>query len=115
MYGSYKQWSVSITLKKNPTSITKANTLKQLKVLKDIEFIDNKLYYYIKPTDSPAPRAVYSLGVLGHFCPLGYFELGGIKTFLTWKYWVILDSILSFHMSNCSNVSQYIYIIHKKN
>ena len=30
--------------------------LKQLKVLKDSKFIDNKLYYYLKPTDSPALR-----------------------------------------------------------
>ena len=30
--------------------------MKQLIVLKDNEFIDNKLYYYRKPTDSPAPR-----------------------------------------------------------
>ena len=30
--------------------------MKQLKVLKDNEFIDNKLYYYLKPTDSPTPR-----------------------------------------------------------
>ena len=30
--------------------------MKQLKVLKDKEFIDNKLYCYLKPTDSPAPR-----------------------------------------------------------
>ena len=30
--------------------------MKQLKVLKDNEFTDNKLYYYLKPTDSPAPR-----------------------------------------------------------
>ena len=30
--------------------------MKQLKVLKDNEFIDNKLYYYLKPTDSPVPR-----------------------------------------------------------
>ena len=30
--------------------------MKQLKVLKDNKFIDNKLYYYLKPTDSPAPR-----------------------------------------------------------
>ena len=29
--------------------------MKQLKVLKDNELIDNKLYYYLKPTDSPAP------------------------------------------------------------
>ena len=43
-------------LKKDPTTKIKAKTLKQLKVLKDNEFIDNKLYYYLKPTDSPAPR-----------------------------------------------------------
>ena len=43
-------------LKKEPTTKIKTKTLKQLKVLKDNEFIDNKLYYYLKPTDSPAPR-----------------------------------------------------------
>ena len=32
------------------------NTSPILKVLKDNEFIDNKLYYYLKLTDSPAPR-----------------------------------------------------------
>ena len=44
MYGSYKQWSIPITKKRSSTKI-KAKTLKQLKVLKDNEFIDNKLYY----------------------------------------------------------------------
>ena len=34
----------------------KAKTLKQLKVPKDDDFIGNKLYYYLKLTDSPAPR-----------------------------------------------------------
>ena len=43
-------------LNKDPTTKIKTKTLKQLKVLKDSEFIDNKLYYYLKPTDSPAPR-----------------------------------------------------------
>ena len=43
-------------LKKDPTTKIKAKTLKQLKVLKDNKFNDNKLYYYLKPTDSPAPR-----------------------------------------------------------
>ena len=43
-------------LKKDPTTKIKTKTLKQLKVLKDNEFIDNKLYYYLKPTDSPVPR-----------------------------------------------------------
>ena len=42
--------------KKDLITKIKAKTLKQLKVLKDNEFIDNKLYYYLKPTDSPAPR-----------------------------------------------------------
>ena len=39
-------------LKKDPTTKIKTKTLKQLKVLKDNEFIDNKLYYYLKSTDS---------------------------------------------------------------
>ena len=43
-------------LKKDPTTKIKTKTLKQLTVLKDNEFIDNKLYYYLKPADSPAPR-----------------------------------------------------------
>ena len=43
-------------LKKDPTAKIKAKTLKQLKVLKDNEFIDNKSYYHLKPTKSPAPR-----------------------------------------------------------
>ena len=30
--------------------------MKQLKVLKDNEFIDNKLYHNLKPTDSPVSR-----------------------------------------------------------
>ena len=30
--------------------------LPKLKVLKDNELIDNKLYYHLKPTDSPTPR-----------------------------------------------------------
>ena len=42
-------------LEKDPTTKVKTKTLKQLKVLKDNEFIDNKLYY-LKPTDLPAPR-----------------------------------------------------------
>ena len=42
-------------LKKHPTTKLKTKILKQLKVLKDNKFIDNKLYY-LKPTDSPMPR-----------------------------------------------------------
>ena len=42
-------------LKKDPTTKIKAKSLKQLKALKDNEFIVNKLYYNTKPTDSPAP------------------------------------------------------------
>ena len=29
--------------------------MKQLKALKDTEFVDNKSYYYLKLTDSPVP------------------------------------------------------------
>ena len=43
-------------LKKDPTTKIKTKALKQLKVLKDNEFIDNKLYYYLKPTDSLPPN-----------------------------------------------------------
>ena len=42
--------------KKDPTIKIKTKTLKQLKLLSDNEFIDNELYYYVKPTDLPAPR-----------------------------------------------------------
>ena len=47
-------------LKKESTTKIKTKRLKQLKVLKDSEFSDNKLYYYLKPTDSPAPRLLWS-------------------------------------------------------
>ena len=43
-------------LKKDPTTKIKTKTLKQLKVLKDSDFSENKLYYYLKPNDSPVPR-----------------------------------------------------------
>ena len=43
-------------LNKDPTTKIKTKTLKKLKVLNDNRFIDNKLYYYLKPTDSPVPR-----------------------------------------------------------
>ena len=42
--------------KKDPTTTIKAKTLKQLKILKDNEFIDNKLHFYLKPNDSLALR-----------------------------------------------------------
>ena len=42
-------------LKKDPTTKIKPKTSKQLKILKHNGFIDNKLYYYLKPTDSHAP------------------------------------------------------------
>ena len=41
-------------LTKDPTIKIKAKTLKQLKALKYSLFIDSKLHYYLKPTDSPA-------------------------------------------------------------
>ena len=44
------------SIKKDPTTKIKTKTLMQLKVLKNKELTDNKLYYYLKLTDSPAPR-----------------------------------------------------------
>ena len=60
-------------LKKDHSTKIKPKTLKQLMVLKDNYFIDNKLYYYLKPTDSPAPRfygqpKIHEPGVL--ICPI---------------------------------------------
>ena len=43
-------------LKKDPTTKIKTKTSKQLKVLKDNEFIGKKLHFYLKATDSPVPR-----------------------------------------------------------
>ena len=43
-------------LKKDSNTKIKVKTLKQLKVPKDNELTDNKLYYYLKPTDSSALR-----------------------------------------------------------
>ena len=43
-------------LKIDPTPKVKTKPLKKVKVLQDNEFIDNKLDYYLKSTDSPAPR-----------------------------------------------------------
>ena len=37
-------------LKKVPTTEIKAKTLKQLKALKENEFVDNKSHYYLKST-----------------------------------------------------------------
>ena len=42
-------------LKKDPTTKIKTKTLKQLKVLNDNEFIDNK-FYYLKSNNLPMPR-----------------------------------------------------------
>ena len=38
-------------LEKDPTAKIKPKTLKQLNDLKDNKFINNKFYYYLKPTD----------------------------------------------------------------
>ena len=43
-------------LTKDPTTKIKVKTLKQLKALKENEFIDDKCYYYLKPTDFPAHK-----------------------------------------------------------
>ena len=44
------------SIKNVPTTKISTRTLKQLKALKVKKLIYNKLYYYLKPTDSPAPR-----------------------------------------------------------
>ena len=51
--GNMQTWTET---KEKQANKIKTKTSKQLKVLKDNEFTDNKLYYYLKPTDSPAPR-----------------------------------------------------------
>ena len=43
-------------LKKDPTTKIKTKTLEQLKVINENQIINNKLYYYLKPTDSSASR-----------------------------------------------------------
>ena len=43
-------------LQENPTTKIKAKMMKHLKALKECEFINNKLYYYVQPTDSPVPK-----------------------------------------------------------
>ena len=53
-------------LKKDPTTEIKTKALKQLKVLRDNEFTDNK--YYCKPTDSPAPTIIHRVfGISSNF------------------------------------------------
>ena len=75
-------------LKKDPTTKIKTKTLKQLKVLKDNKFIDNKLYYYLKPADSPAPRFYFQLQIL--------------------KPGVPIRPIVSYSASPLYNLNQYI-------
>ena len=54
MYKSCKNGPNQL-LKKDSATQIKAKTLKQLKVLKNNQFIDKESYYYLKPTDSPTP------------------------------------------------------------
>ena len=65
-------------LKKDPNTKIKTKTLKQLKVLKDNELIDNKLYYYLKPTDSPVPKFYGKLKICKPgvpICPIVFIVL----------------------------------------
>ena len=43
-------------LTKDTTTKINTKTLKQLKALKNNKLIKNKLYYYLKANDSPAPK-----------------------------------------------------------
>ena len=51
-------------LKKDPTTKIKTKPLKQIKVLKDNDFIDNKLYYYLKSGAPIRPVVSYSTSAL---------------------------------------------------
>ena len=55
-YMDHKNNSPYQLFKKDPSTKIKTKALEQLKVLKDNEFIDSKLYYYLKPTDSLPPN-----------------------------------------------------------
>ena len=63
------------------------------------------------------PWIFLDFGILDHFCLLGYFSTWGYKDILnsksdkkSWRrFWTI-----SSYVSNCFNISQYIYHSHKK-
>ena len=66
---------------------------------------------------------VYKMGVLGNFCPTPriFLDLEVLRNFtlwdkirLIWGYQDILGAVLSFYVSHCSNISQYIYYPQKE-
>ena len=65
---------------------------------------------------------VYNIRVLGHFVAgtnfglgvLGYFRLKKLEK-KNWQNSQWFCTILGFHVSKYSNISQYIYIIHREN
>ena len=74
-----RTWTVTIQITLR-SRIIAPQLKEQLKALKDNEFINDKLYYYMKPSDSPAPRfygqpKIFMPGV--PICPIvsysGYF------------------------------------------
>ena len=81
----------------------------KLKVLKDNEFIDNKLYYYLKPTDSRAPRfyaqpKIHKPGV--PICPIVSYS--GSPLYNLNKYIAkILKDYVKNENSNAKNPSMF--------
>ena len=100
-------------LKKDPTTKIKGKTLRQLKALTD-EFIDNKLYYLLKSTDSPAPRfygqsKIHKSGVPIH--PIVSYS--GFPLYNINKYIDVKDE--NNNAKNSTTFSNYAINVNKKN
>ena len=81
-------------LKINPTAKFKAKTLKHLNPLKVNKLNDNKLHYYLRPTDSSAPR----------FCGQPKIQKPGVS----------IRPIVSGRGSTLYNLNKFILIAHFK-
>ena len=97
--GNMQTWTETIKL---------TDTFKQLKVLKDNEFIDKKLYYYLK--DSPAPRfhgqpKIHKPGV--PICPI--VSCSGSPLYNLNKYIAIVLKIYIKHENNNAKNSTTFY------
>ena len=88
-------------LKKDPTTKIKAKKLKQWKALKDNEFIDNKLCYYVKRTNSPAPRFYGQTKIHKSGVPIGpIVSYSGSPFYNLNKY---IDNILKAYVKDENN------------
>ena len=89
-------------LKKDPTAKIKAKKLKQWKALKDNEFIDNKLCYYVKRTNSPAPRFYGQTKIHKSGVPIGpIVSYSGSPFYNLNKY---IDNILKAYVKDENNI-----------